>query len=124
MRRSVLALLLLGLAAGPAAAQDTAAPRDFILRGYGAAMPCSEWLELRGAASGMFAVQKRELFRTTVGWALGYLSGAARWGHNLDPLRDMDEEATLAWLAAHCARNPDMQFRLALEALIAAHPAR
>lgn len=124
MRRSMLALLLLGLAAGPAVAQDAAAPRDFILRGYGAAMACGEWLELRRAAGGMLAVQKRELFRTTVGWALGYLSGAARWGENLNPLRDMDEEATVAWLAAFCARSPGTQFRAALEAFIEAHPAR
>ncbi len=71
---------------------------------------------------GLRAVRKRELFRATVGWALGYLSGAARRGRNLDPLRDKDEEATLAWLATHCARNPDLQFRLALEAFIEAHP--
>lgn len=124
MRRSVLALLLLGLAASHAPAQDATAPRDLILRGYGAAMACGEWLDLRRAAGGMFASQKRELYRATVGWSLGYLSGAARWGENLDPLRDMDEEATVAWLAAHCARSPGTQLRSALEAFIEAHPAR
>jgi hypothetical protein len=118
---SALGALLL-LLQGPALAQG--APRDFILRGNGATMSCGAWIELRTAAGGYFAADKRATYQSTLGWALGYLSGAARFGQDHDPLRDMDEEATIAWLVEHCSTNPATGFRLALEAFIEAHPPR
>ena len=122
MRIVVLALLL-GVAA-PAPVWSQGGGRDFILRGSGAAMPCAAWNELRVAAGGMFAIQKRESYRSTIGWALGYLSGAARFSEDLDPLRNIDEEQTVAWLIAYCQAHPTTEFRLALEAFIEAHKAR
>lgn len=118
-------LLLVGLVlSAPAQAQGGRPARDLILRGPGATITCAAWLELREASTGMFAVQKREQYRSVVGWALGYLSGAARYGDNLDPLRSADEERTLAWLAAFCSRAKDTEVRRALDAFIEAHPPR
>ena len=127
MLRRLHALVLAGVVALPALAlAQGAAPqaREFMLRGPGVGMTCAAWLELRAAAEGMFAVQKREQYRSVVAWGLGYLSGAARYDEELDPLRRMDEEATVAWLVAHCRNQPAQEFRLALEAFIEAHPRR
>ena len=127
MSRRLHALALAAVLAAPAVAlgQSTAPQaREFMLRGPGVGMTCAAWLELRAAADGMFAVQKREQYRSVVAWGLGYLSGAARYDEELDPLRRMDEEATVAWLAAHCRTQPAQEFRLALEAFIEAHPRR
>lgn len=124
MRMKALALVLGAamLAPAPSPAQD--APRDFILRGPGATIGCAEWIELRAAADGLFAARKRETYQATIGWALGYLSGAARFGLERDPLRNSDEEATIAWLAEHCRANPGAGFRQALEAFIEARSPR
>lgn len=125
MRKPGCMLLLAAiLSAPPALAQGGRAARDLILRGPGATITCGAWLELREASEGLFAVQKREQYRSVVGWALGYLSGAARYGDNLDPLRRADEEATIAWLAAFCRGNQGTEVRRALDAFIEAHPAR
>lgn len=118
---------LLALAAalagqGPAAAQDSG--RDLVLRGPGATMACGDWLELRAAADGLFASSDREAFRGTLGWALGYLSGAARFGPGLNPLRQTDEDGAISWLVAHCRAHPELAFRGALDAFIETHRAR
>lgn len=120
----ILAVALLLTAPGGVRAQGQAAPRDFILRGLGAAMPCAEWTELRIAAGGLFARQKSESYRTTVGWVLGYLSGAARFGEDLDPLRRTNEEEAIAWVAEYCEAHPGTMLRLAAEAFIDTHPPR
>lgn len=122
MRMPGCALLLCAVLLTPAQGQTPA--REMILRGSGATIGCVAWLELRAASTGIFAVQKREQYRSVVAWGLGYLSGAARYGTDLDPLRAMDEDATLAWLLDFCQAHPSTEFRRGLDAFIDAHPPR
>lgn len=126
MRKPALALLSgIWLAAPAAAPAQAPPPRDvIILRGSGATILCATWLEQRAAAAGMFAAHAREQYRSVVGWALGYLSGAARHGQGLNPLRETDEDVAIAWLAAYCARHPTTELRRALDAFIEARPAK
>ncbi|MBR0674091.1 hypothetical protein [Neoroseomonas soli] len=126
MRNLALALLssiwLIGPTPAPAQAPSS---RDIIvLRGSGSTITCAIWLEQRAAATGLFAAHAREQYRSVAGWALGYLSGAARHGQNLNPLRETDEDAAIAWLVAYCERNATMELRRALDAFIDAHPAK
>lgn len=126
MRKPGLALLLCTalLAPGAAPAQVQTPGRELIIRGSGATITCAGVLELRAASTGVFAIQKREQYHAVVAWGLGYLSGAARYGKDLDPLRTMDEDATLAWLLEYCQARQATEFRRALEAFIDAHPPR
>jgi hypothetical protein len=87
-------------------------------------MTCGAWLEHRAATAGLLGAQRRDQYRSAVAGAQGYLGGAARHATEIDPLSDAHEEATIAGLAAYCARNLPTEPRRAVDAFIDAHPAR
>ncbi|WP_170979503.1 hypothetical protein [Roseomonas sp. HF4] len=107
----------------PARAQDAPRAREFVLRGVGAGMTCAAWTEHASARESLFSLRQRTQALEAVAWAIGYLSGAARHGDALDPLRHGDVDQTTAWLDDHCARHPQSMLNAALDAFIAAHPA-
>lgn len=125
-RTAVSALLVVSclLLALPARAQDAPRAREFVLRGVGAGMTCATWIEHAPARESLFSLRQRTQALEAMAWALGYISGAARYGDGLDPLKHSDVDQTILWLDRHCARQPQSMVNAALDAFIAAHPAR
>lgn len=55
-------------------------------------------------------------------WGLGYLSGAASYSSDLDPLRAMDADAVFYWIDNYCRIHPLDRFVKALDAFVSEHP--
>ena len=55
-------------------------------------------------------------------WALGYLSGAAVFSKNLNPLEGLDSDAVLYWLDNYCRSHPLEKFTVALKTFTLEHP--
>jgi len=126
MGKAVSALLIgaVVLATIPLRAQETPRAREFVLRGIGAGMNCVAWTELASSRDSLFSPRRRAQAQEVVTWAIGYISGAARYGDGLDPLKRSDVEQTVAWLDGHCARHPQALLNTALDAFVTAHSAR
>lgn len=124
MGRAVSALLVVSgpLSALPARAQDAPRAREFVLRGVGAGMTCAAWTEHAPSRESRFSLRQRTQALEAVAWAMGYISGAARYGDGLDPLKRSSVDQTIAWLDEHCAQHPQSTMNATLDAFIAAHP--
>jgi len=57
-------------------------------------------------------------------WVVGYLSGAAVWGPDLNPLQGVDAQAVWAWLDNYCRAHPLVKIQEAANAFIDEHPGR
>src|SRR5262245_1846687 len=83
--------------------------------GFGVNQTCGAWLSAR-AQNGVDAW----LFQQ---WALGYLSGAAIFSANYNPLRGVDADGVWYWLDKYCREHPlDSVSDIALKAFISEHP--
>ncbi len=80
--------------------------------GPGSSSSCGAWLENRRSSS----------YNTMRYWALGYLSGAATFSRDLDPLAGVDAEALFHWLDNYCRIHPIDRFVDALHVFILEHP--
>jgi hypothetical protein len=54
-------------------------------------------------------------------WALGYLSGAARYSETLNPLEGLDADAVSYWINNYCQQHPLATFTAALDAFVHEH---
>lgn len=105
--KSMLAALVLLLTSGGAFAAD-----DIQILGAGAKATCGKWLADRQSGNA-FSVSN---------WALGYLSGAATFSQNLNPLEGLDSDAVLYWIDNYCRSRPLDKFTVALAAFVNKHP--
>jgi hypothetical protein len=79
--------------------------------GAGVSKSCGSWLSARSSGD----------YFTVGNWALGFLSGVAMYGHNLDPLEGVDSNAVAYWLDNYCQARPTDVVD-ALKAFIRQHP--
>ena len=82
------------------------------LLGAGTNSSCGSWLADR-ATNNYFSMGN---------WALGFLSGVAIYGDNLNPLEGVDSNAIAYWLDNYCQSRPTDRFVDALKAFIRQHP--
>jgi hypothetical protein len=75
---------------------------------------CGSWTTDRTSRSG--AARQDEQ------WVLGYMSGAAVWGSNLDPLNGLDGDAVWAWMDNYCRAHPLVPIDNAAAAFVREHP--
>jgi hypothetical protein len=99
--------LMVALAAAPAHAVQ--------IIGAGLA-PCGTWTADRAARD--IGASEGET------WVGGYLSGAAFWGSNLDPMKGIDAKAAWAWVEDYCRAHPLDKIIDAANAFIQEHPGR
>jgi hypothetical protein len=104
----ILAVLIVGLmAVAPVEAQAW--------RVIGAGVDsCGTWTEDR-RVRGVGAQQDQQ-------WVVGFLSGAAFTGPNLDPSNNMDAQGIWAWVDNYCHSNPIKTIRDAAEDFVEEHP--
>jgi len=93
--------------ARPAAAAD-----EVKTLGAGANATCGKWLADRQSGNA-FSMSN---------WALGYLSGAATFSQNLNPLEGLDSDGVLYWIDNFCRSHPLNKFTVALKAFADEHP--
>jgi hypothetical protein len=105
--RLVALFFLTVCAVRPAAAAD-----DVQLLGAGANATCGKWLADRESG---FA------FPLT-NWALGYLSGAAMFSEDLNPLEGLDSDGVLYWIDNYCRSHPLNKITATLRAFVNEHP--
>jgi hypothetical protein len=101
-----LAALVMLLINGEARSQQV----QFI--GAGANSSCGSWLADRASNN----------FFSKVNWALGFLSGAATYSEDLNPLNGVDADAVAYWLDNYCRARPEDRFVEAVRAFARAHP--
>lgn len=107
MKRIAAALLLAGIVAGPAAAQN--------VYGNGGA-PCTEWTN---------NLKRKWQNIANVSWLTGYLSGVNRnRGPGAVLMPDNGSEGAAAFVTQYCAANPQKLIFEAADALIADMDAR
>ena len=105
--KKLAALVLLVICfARPAAADDVKT------LGAGATATCGKWL----------ADRQRGNYFSVGNWALGFLSGAAAYSPNLNPLEGLDGDAVLYWIDNYCRSRPLDKFTVALKAFVHEHP--
>ncbi len=104
---AALVLLVICFARPAAAAAD-----EVKTLGAGANATCGKWLADRQSGN-YFSVGN---------WALGFLSGAAAYSPNLNPLEGLDGDAVLYWIDNYCRSRPLDKFTVALKAFVDEHP--
>jgi hypothetical protein len=80
--------------------------------GPGSSSSCGAWLENRRSSN----------YYAMGAWALGYLSGAATFSIDLDPLASVDADAVFYWLDNYCRIHPINRFVDAVRAFVEEHP--
>ena len=80
--------------------------------GAGSNSSCGSWLENRRSSS----------YSAMGNWALGFLSGAATFSRDLDPLEGIDAPAIFYWLDNYCRIHPIDRFVDALHVFVNEHP--
>jgi hypothetical protein len=105
-RKLIGAALALLMTSGAAFADDVRT------LGAGANATCGRWSADRQSGNA-FSVSN---------WALGFLSGAAAFSENLNPLEGLDSDAVLYWIDNYCRSRPLDKFTVALRAFIDEHP--
>jgi len=91
---------------------ERASSQAIQLLGAGTNASCGSWLAGR-VSNNYFSIGN---------WALGFLSGAAIYSNDLNPLHGVDADAVSFWLDNYCRARPTDRFVDALKAFIREHP--
>lgn len=83
------------------------------IMGSGAKVSCGVWLDSRQDHTDRLSNTYGLL-----GWALGYISGAAIYGDIGNPLSRTDDKGITYWLDNFCMSHPTTQFSNAVRAFI------
>jgi hypothetical protein len=75
---------------------------------------CGTWTADR-ASRGVGAMNEES-------WVVGYLSGAAVYASNLNPLNGVDGNAVWAWMDNYCRAHPLVSINNTVDAFIEEHP--
>jgi hypothetical protein len=102
----ILAFLIMLLLSGKANSEAVQ------LLGAGTSSSCGSWLADRASNN----------YLSRGNWALGFLSGAALYSGDLNPLRGVDADAVSYWLDNYCRARPTDRFIDAVKAFIWEHP--
>ena len=106
----LLLATVLGLCATPEASADTG-----IIIGAGL------------DSCGIWTAERRDRSFTAghyTQWVVGYLSGAASWGHDLDPMKGLDAQAVWSWMDNYCQEHPLATIVEAATAFVKEHPGK
>lgn len=113
MKRIAICLLALYLAT-PAWGQGLSTGKAIVELGRGSPT-CGTWIKARNS-------RNRTDANMYAAWTMGFLSGVAMYGTNLDPMNGTNFAGVEAWLDKHCHANPLIEFTDAIGAFVIEHP--